>query len=280
MKRSIGSSRAVKKSRIRRRWTKIAREIGVALSVMTAATVFALIMMYGYNVALCSDFFTLAEAAVKGTDRLSDREVIQLLGVDDSTNILTADLNKMVAGVKTNPWVRDVRMTRDLPNRLIVEIIERKPVALISHDHNIYLLDREGTIFKNLDHDDKIDLPVMTGFSDQGVLDEKLLQGAFELLDCLAGRKGYPEMRHISEVRGDHLYGYSLCTMDRRFYLLGFGDFETKLRRLENVLFDLTTKNVSLSPLFVDMVDPERIIVRHGGAVGTGVSDGRKRTDI
>ncbi|MCK9230718.1 MAG: FtsQ-type POTRA domain-containing protein [Syntrophales bacterium] len=279
-KRSVRSSIVIRKNRLKRRSGKILREVVLTVSIVIATGLVGLGMVYSYNVILCSDYFTLKDTTVRGTDRLSEGEVLQLSGITGTTNILTVDMNRMVTGIKTNPWVRDVRMGRELPNRLVIEIEERRPVALISHEQHIYLLDEEGTIFKNLDNGDRVDLPVMTGFSESGVLDEQLLRGAMDLLDYLSRQAGYPSMENISEIRGDHLYGYSLYTVDHRFFVLGFGDYDKKFSRLRTILFDLTAKHLSLSPLLVDLTDPGRVIVRHGGAAGRERGDGRKRTDI
>lgn len=279
-KGSVRSSLEIRKNRLKRRSRQILREVALTVSIVIVTGLMGLGMVYSYNVILCSDYFTLKDTTVRGADRVSEGEVLKLSGITGTTNVLTVDLNRVVTGIKTNPWVRDVRLGRELPNRLVIEIDERRPVALISHEQNIYLLDEEGTIFKNLDHGDRVDLPVMTGFSEGGALDEDLLRGAMELLDYLSGQAAYPSLDYISEIRGDHVYGYSLYTVDHRLYVLGFGDYEKKFSRLRKILFDLTAKNLSLSPLLVNLADPGRVVVRHGGTVERERGNGRKRTDI
>ncbi len=280
MKRSLANRLEVRKNRLRRRRRAIAGEIGVALAVVATAAFLCFSMIYGYSFALCSDYFKLEETIVKGASRLTEEEVKQLAGVDRDTNILAADLDSIVAGIKKNPWVREVGLRRVLPDRLIIEIVEREPLALIRHDRSFYLLDQDGTIFKNLEWDDPVDLPVMTGFSDGESLDEDLMRGAMELIENLELRKSYPEMRNISEIRGDHLRGYSLCTIDHRLYILGFGDYERKFGRLRSILFDLTMKNAHQSPLVVDLADPDGVVVRRGGTAGSVLHDRGRRMDI
>ncbi len=280
MKRSLGRSLEIKKNRLKRRSSHIFREVTVALSVIGVSAFLGMMMMYSYNFILCSDYFRLEETTVKGAYRLSGDEVIRLSGVTESTNMLTANLHSMVSGIQAHPWVKEVRMTRVLPGGLVIEIEEREPLALIRHEQNLYLMDQEGIIFKNLDQNDRVDLPVMTGFSDGGSLDQDLVRGAMEIMEYLDSRSGYPEIRHVSEIRADQVHGFSLCTLDHRLYVLGFGDYETKFRRLRNVLFDLTTKNANLSPLLVDLADPGRVVVRQGAMTGPGLQDRGRRTDI
>ncbi|MDD5475855.1 MAG: FtsQ-type POTRA domain-containing protein [Syntrophales bacterium] len=279
-KRSINQSFEVKRNRLKRRSGKIFREIAVTVSIIFLTAIVGLTMVYGYNFIISSEYFNLKDTTVRGISHVSEEEVLTLSGINDDTNILTANLDRMRSRIKTNPWVKDVRMGREMPDRLVIEIEERRPVALVSHEKNFYIMDDEGTIFKNLDHDDQVDLPVMTGFSGDGSIDEELLRGALELLDFLSSHSGYPALEHISEIRGDHLQGYSLFTGDLRLYMLGYGDYDIKFRRLRKVLVDLTTKNLSLSPLTINLTDPGRIVVRHGGAIGTDYGAARKRTDI
>ncbi|MEA3471109.1 MAG: FtsQ-type POTRA domain-containing protein, partial [Thermodesulfobacteriota bacterium] len=181
MKKSLKSSIGTKKNRIKRRSGKIIREIVKALMVMGISGGLALLMVYAYNYAICAPYFKLGDTMVRGCEKVSEREILDLAGVDASMNILAVNLDKMTDKIKGNPWIKDVSIGRELPNRLVIEIIEREPAALIKKNESLYIVDRGEEIFKGFGEDDCINLPVLTGFCENGAVNRGLLRMAFEL---------------------------------------------------------------------------------------------------
>ncbi len=56
-----------------------------------------------------------------------------------------------------------MRITRELPSTLKVEISERDAVAVAAIGDRLYLVTSEGEPFKLLESEDPTDLPVVTG---------------------------------------------------------------------------------------------------------------------
>lgn len=86
---------------------------------------------------------------VEGNERLSDGEILELIEVDEKTNILTLDLNEVKQKLFRSAWVRDVELKRLLPATLTLQIVERTPVAVAVLD-DLYLLAEDGTILDQL----------------------------------------------------------------------------------------------------------------------------------
>lgn len=86
---------------------------------------------------------------VEGNERLSDGEILELIEVTDSTNILTLDLDEVKRKLLRSTWVRDVELKRVLPGTLTLSIVERAPVAIAVLD-DLYLLAEDGTILDQL----------------------------------------------------------------------------------------------------------------------------------
>ena len=169
---------------------------------------------------------------------------------------------------------------RELPNRLVIEIEEHIPAALIRRDKNLYLVDRGGIIFKGFDGEDRVDLPLITGMLREGAIHEGLLKGALSLLDYISRSDIYPRLDNISEIYGDPLYGYTIYTNDRHELKLGYGQYEKKLRRLEAVLLDLAKKDTGSFVLSINLMELDRIIVQRAGATDIQHSGVRRRTRI
>jgi hypothetical protein len=86
---------------------------------------------------------------VEGNERLSDGEILELVEIDEDTNILTLDLEELKRKLLRSAWVRDVELKRVLPGTLTLEIVERAPVAVALLDE-LYLLAEDGTVLDQL----------------------------------------------------------------------------------------------------------------------------------
>src|SRR3989337_488157 len=72
---------------------------------------------------------------------------------------------KEVAGrLSRHPWVRSVSVRKSFPDRLVVRVEERKPVAMVNLDA-LHYLDEEGRPFRRLTAYDPKNLAIVTGFS-------------------------------------------------------------------------------------------------------------------
>jgi cell division protein FtsQ len=280
MKKSLKSTVETKKNRLKRRSGKIAREVIRVLTVMGISGGLALFMMYAYNYAICAPYFQLGDTVVRGCERVSEKEVIELAGIAPSMNILAVNLEKMTEKIKTHPWIKNVSIGRELPNRLVVEVDEREPVALIKKRENLYIVDSDEEIFKGFKGDDGVDLPVLTGFSENGSVNHDLLKLAFELLNYLSSNGGFPGIKDISEISGSTIYGFSVFTGNRMLLDLGFGNYDSKFKRLNRVLVDLAKKDLDEGYLKIDLTDCNRIIVQRRDGFNRKMIKGRSRTDI
>jgi hypothetical protein len=86
---------------------------------------------------------------VEGNERLSEGEILELIEVDESTNILTLDLDETKRKLLRSAWLRDVELKRMLPATLTLQIVERTPVAVAALSE-LYLLAEDGTILDQL----------------------------------------------------------------------------------------------------------------------------------
>ena len=60
-------------------------------------------------------------------------------------------------------WVRDARVSRRLPDTLVIDIVERTPAALWQTEGRLALIDREGVVLDRVPVDKMPDLPLLIG---------------------------------------------------------------------------------------------------------------------
>ena len=103
-------------------------------------------------VILASPIFAVRRIEVTG---LTYTDPVLLESVKDSLNgasVFTADLDSAQRRLEGDPWVRSARLKWYLPDRVVIEIDERTPVAwFVGVDNRSRVLDREGRVLQVLE---------------------------------------------------------------------------------------------------------------------------------
>jgi len=235
-----------------------------ALSLATLASV-AFLGFTVYQYSQQSGQLGIGEVKIMGCTHIVESELLEMAQVDFRSSLLNLDLQEVSRRLAKHPWVEKAQVRRDFSGKaLIFEVRERVPRALILLD-DLYLMDRNGEIFKKAEPKEKLDLPVLTGLSlpewkqkDPRALE--LIQQALELLDLLERRKAF-SLREISEMNLSKKNGLTLYTLDGGVPIrLGIGEYEDKLNRLEKVLPDVRSKMKSVEYVALDY--SQRVVVK------------------
>lgn len=100
--------------------------------------------------AFSSPWFYVTKIKPIGNRLMSSKEVKERLNLPNHTNIFVIKKRTLISGVKKNPVVKDVRLYRLLPGTLIVQVIERKPVFVLSIGEKLYEVDHSGIPFRSV----------------------------------------------------------------------------------------------------------------------------------
>ena len=76
-------------------------------------------------------------------------------------NILLLDLNRARRDVESIPWVKEARTRKVFPSGLAIDVIPRRPAALLEKD-SLFLIDEEGAIIEQAGRTALPNLPVLT----------------------------------------------------------------------------------------------------------------------
>jgi cell division protein FtsQ len=280
MKNSLKSPISPKRNRSKRRAGAIRGEIFRTLVIVGLAGLLAFLMVYAYNFALCADYFQLKYTTIRGCKRISEQEIKELAGISLPLNILTVNQGKMARTIEGNPWVRKASVGRELPDRLVIEVTEREAMALLKKGGDLYIVDRDGVVFKKFEAGDSADVPVLTGFYRNGDLRSDLLEKTFVFLDYLSGSNYFPRIWNVSEIYVDEVYDFSIVTDNHLFLNFGFEDYEKKLKRLKKVMADLARRNLDKRFLTIDLVDSSRVVVQQGNIFSRKNPTGDSKTKI
>lgn len=235
--------------------------VGVAVF---SASLLVVGSFFSVQLLMASDLFRVEGVSVKGHQRLGQQQVVALSDIELGLNTFSLDLGLIGRKIEENPWVRQAKVQRIFPRQVVIEIVERKPVAIINMGY-LYYIDEDGEIFKVLDSKDKLDYPIITGFDYEKAQDHdenyalKLKQIVALMVD-LKGRKLF-DLNQVSEIHHEMDGGLSLFTFDGSVKVkLGNGNYKRKINRLERIYSQLQPKLKMLD--YIDLNVNEKIIVR------------------
>ncbi|HRR41396.1 MAG TPA: FtsQ-type POTRA domain-containing protein [Syntrophales bacterium] len=257
----------IRKNRLKRRSNKIFREAAVVFLLWAVVLVMGVLLIFSYNLVLTSPWFRLEKTVVKGCANTTEQDLLLVSGVKPATNILALNVDGIARKIKMNPWVEEVSVVRELPNRLIIEIQERKPIALVKREDSLYFMDGQGVIFKKFEGEEA-NLPVLTGCGEGGKEDPVLIGKSIELINLLSASNSFPQIKNVSEIHGEEVLGFSIFLDSGLCLRVGFGDYEGKLKRLKSVLADLARRNVNPGFLTIDLNDPGKVTVQKHDLTG------------
>jgi cell division protein FtsQ len=262
MEKSFRSRFATTRYRIKRRMGSTLYDAMKGLLMTCVILTVSALLIYGYNVAMTIPYFGIQETVVRGCNELTEKDILTLADVKPSYNLMAINEKAISKRVRQNPWVKNVYIGRELPGRLVIVVRERKAIAVVKKGDELLLLDIEGVAFKKRDKIDDVDLPILTGFYKDGVMDKALLQKSLVLLQHLEKTTEFPNISAVSEVHGDNMFGFSIYTNTGLCLQVGFDCYENKFKRLVPVLADLERKDVKSVYLNIDLSDPAKITVK------------------
>lgn len=249
--------------------------VGVALLVAAIPVTATALVRY----LTSSEHFALATVEVHGNAHASDEDILLLAGVTAGRNVLTMDTDAIELEVERHPWVRAATVEAELPDKLLIRIDERRPIAVASLPQ-LHLVDDRGVVFKKISSAEVLDLPVITGVSREDLADPDLVDEAQRRLrEAVRVADWYvlhpvAQSHPLGEIHVDPLFGYTIVTRSdavevRLGQVSDRADLGARLGRLEHVLNDARARGARVTLVRLDdRRDPTRVSVRLEYPVG------------
>jgi cell division protein FtsQ len=251
-----------KQNRIRRRFTILSEDLFAAVILLSAAVLLSVMFIYSYNFLISRPYFQVKEISVRGLKELTQKDILASADIKSTQNILAVNKDAVIRRVCANQWVENVYVGRELPGKLVLEVKERTPLALVKQAGDFYLMDVKGFVFKKLSKGDEVDLPVITGIADNEQIKSPLILSALNLLRTVSKSGEYSYLGAISEINIDNVFGISLISETGLFLKLGTEGFENKLKKLKPVLADLENRGMKPGSLCVDLSDESKVTIK------------------
>lgn len=97
--------------------------------------------------------------AVRGAQRLTPREVATATGIPRGALLSEVDTDAVAAALATHAWIEEASAQRLPGGRVVVEVVEREPLAQLAVGPRRFAIDAQGDAFAELREDEATELP-------------------------------------------------------------------------------------------------------------------------
>jgi len=209
--------------------------------------------------------FQVKKVEVVGADRIDRLKVYDIALAQKDRSMAAVDLEDVRGDLMRYGWIKDARVSRRLPDTLVVDIVERTPTAIWQHNNRLSLIDDKGVVLEPVTVATMPDLPLVIGpKANQRSQDlDRLLSEASSLKELLAGATWVGNRRWDLRFRS----GETLSLPE--------GEAEAKAALAKFAHMDGANRLLGRGILRFDMRDPARFVLRlpHEGQVAPAKLD-------
>jgi cell division septal protein FtsQ len=219
----------------RRRLARLARvALGTVLVLVVGGGV-----VFGVRWVVASPRFAVASVEVRGAARVPEARIRAAAAIAPGANLWSLDTAAIAARVGALPEIRRADVIREAPNRVTIVVEERRPFTLV-HAARLHWMDEDGRVL---------------GEEARAVSTD----AAIALIRALL-RSGSALTSEISEIDMSRADGPVLYTVDGVEVWLGSENWDERLARLEGVLGQVATQDVS----GVDLRFKDQVVLKRG----------------
>ena len=196
--------------------------------------------------------FEVEKVEVRGVERMDELPVYNIALGQVDRSMLSLDLPHVRQQMLKLGWVKDARISRRLPDTLVVDIVERDPVAVWQHDGQLHLIDVVGVVLQSVSASAMPDLPLVVGpnANRQTAGLNKLMENAPALKPMLAGATWVGNRR------------WDLRFQSGETLSLPEGDTQSASALVNFARMDGVNRLLGRGIVRFDMRDPDRFVLR------------------
>ena len=240
--------------------------LGVLVTAMTIVGWLAT-MAVTYSSRMVRELLEIHTITVEGVHHLDKQKVIELAQVKQGMPLHQLATATIEEQIESHPWIKEAQVSRVPFHELRIEVIERKPAAIVRAASQNFLSDEEGHVLTKLGQVDDDTFPLVTGVDLDGLLKgtkvvRRSIMSGIELARVV-GRTFEGRLRVQTENQAN-LVAF-IQGVRFRFGEEAVEEQWERFQRVKPTLKSLNFDGVGRGVSEVDLRYDNRIIVREGG---------------
>lgn len=234
----------------------------LALSVLVFVTVGAAV-----GARLWRSDLPVRGVRIEGVQIVPAGDIYHRAAVPMDKRLYDVNLGEVRERVRRDPFVKDVAVHRDPPDRILIQVEERVPIAVVAAGKMFYV-DADGMLMPVIRSENTFDLPVITGAADVQACEvgKQLVHPAIrEALSLVLAAQQLDDAlyRRISEIHIEPSGSLCMYTADTGVpVLVGRGDITTKLEKFEAFWKSVVSMRGAQALTSVDLRFADQVVVR------------------
>jgi cell division protein FtsQ len=207
--------------------------------------------------------FSLKHVEIKNHHRVPRLDIYNVAFDQPTSAMPLIDLEATRQRLLKFGWVRDARVSRRLPDTLVVDIVERRPAAIWQNNQRLALIDVDGVVLEQVRLDAMPDLPLLIGPAANLHAAElgRLTQVAPNLKPAMAGATWVGGRR------------WDLRFQTGEVLLLPEGEAAARKALTKFASMDQSVQLLGKGYVRIDMRDPKRMLIRLSSEPGSTVPE-------
>jgi cell division protein FtsQ len=235
--------------------------------------VFILLILLTFYIVFETNFFYIKEVLVDNNKVLTDDYIKEKININKNYNIFLVDIKSIKNNLEKETYIKNAEVKRKLPDKIIINIEERKGIISYDYNNKIYLLDFDGVVLKEIENEENLfkvssEIKSRVNVGDKINFQESNLKFD-EILNI--SRYIYENNKNLDcniLLKNDNIY----CIIDKNTYMkfdiegkieyqyeFGLDIIETRLENNQSItgMIDFTKGE---NPIYIDLKDLEEEI--------------------
>lgn len=213
------------------------------ISILIRCTSLIVLIIILLVFLMVSPMFNITKIYIEGNTILSNEKIISLSGVNLGENIFRISKTSIKSKLTSNAYVENVRINRELPNILKIEITERTVKYMIEYADGYVYINSQGYMIDI--SKEKKEVPIIIGYSTENTSievgnrlsneDLERLQVANKIIKETDSNEITNLVTKIN-ISNDKNYTLILESQGKTIYLGNCSDITTRIARLKAIL--------------------------------------------
>ena len=227
----------------------------------------SLALITGYQFLSSSSYFRLNNIVLAGVSDDFREELIKISGIKEKENLLSIESSTIRKNIERHPWIKSVYLKKEFPHTLHITAESEEAVAMVILE-TMSFMDKEGIIFKDVESNDCIDFPVVTGLSQGDEKNGAKLKRVASLINAIHLCASPLLIKNLSEIHVKEDGAFIVYFKKLPFKVLfGRDDFERKVGSLIDIISHLRTTYGLDQARSIDLNYIDRAVVAFTGRV-------------
>lgn len=216
------------------------------------------------TITLFSDLFNIKKITVINNSKVTTEEIIKNSGLITDNNMFKTLKTTIKQGIKTNPYINNVKITRRLKGEVILDIEERIPTYMLQNENEYIYINNQGFVLEK--SQTPLNLPIIKGYKTTDLIlgqrivveDLEKLDTVIEILDS-AKSNGIKDIISAIDISDKSNFILEIPTENKT---VQFGD-DTEINIKILWIVDLITREKGISgEIIVNVPDIKKVYFR------------------